>query len=299
MARVLDLDPKQITFEAPGVNHCIWLTQFRYRGQDAYPLLDEWIAQGAERYWAGHTPTYGENQMSRAAVDLYQMCGLFPLGDTARFGGWQFVSSWWYHTDLDAKRRWYGALGGFDSEIGWTQYLRGLDHGVSTILRVAHDAAVSVTAAFPPEHSGEQIVPVMDALDNDHQGIFQVNVPNRGVLPGIADDVVVEVPAFISRSGIQPLQIASFPRGLLTRVLLPKILEMEMNLEVFLSGNPRALLHQLLFDHRTTSREHAVTALQAVLDLPCNARLRDRFGDVSCLLPPPVVEHWFAQSVSQ
>ena len=73
----------------------------------------------------------------------------------------------------------------------------------------------------------------MHALAHDHQGIFQVNVPNHGALPGIANDVVVEVPALVSRHGIQPLRLEPLPRRLLNRALIPKVLEMEMNLEVF------------------------------------------------------------------
>ena len=40
ICKVLGLDPKKVTFQAPGVNHCIWMTDFRYDGKDAYPLLD-------------------------------------------------------------------------------------------------------------------------------------------------------------------------------------------------------------------------------------------------------------------
>jgi len=35
-------------------------------------------------------------------VHMYRMYGLLPIGDTPRSGGW------WYHTDIDTKRRWYG-----------------------------------------------------------------------------------------------------------------------------------------------------------------------------------------------
>ena len=124
----------------------------------------------------------------------------------------------------------------------------------------------------------------MDALAHDRQGIFQVNVPNHGALPGIADDVVVEVPALLSAGGVQPLRLDPLPRRLLNRVLTPKILEMEMNLEVFQSGEARTWFHQLMFDHRTQSPEQAITALRAVVDLPFNARLRERFGDFSEVL---------------
>ncbi len=31
------------------------MTDFRYRGEDAYPLIDEWIRTKAEAYWARTT----------------------------------------------------------------------------------------------------------------------------------------------------------------------------------------------------------------------------------------------------
>jgi alpha-galactosidase len=278
VARVLGLDPAEVAFQAPGVNHCIWMTEFRHRGEDAYPLLDAWIANEAEAYWSHPVTRFSDTQMSRAAIDMYRAFGLLPIGDTPRFGGSQWVSSWWYHSDLAAKRRWYGDLGGFDSEIGWGQYLARMGENVAAIMAVVADERASVLAAFPPRHSGEQIVPLMNALANDAQGLFQVNVPNRGALPGIAADVVVEVPALVGRDRIAPLRLDPLPRGLMNRALAPKILEMEINLEVFGTGDGRAWLHQLLLDHRTRDPEQARAALAAVLALPFNARLRERFG---------------------
>ena len=43
---------KRSPAQAPGLNHNIWLTHFLYEGKDAYPLLDDWIENKAEAYWA-------------------------------------------------------------------------------------------------------------------------------------------------------------------------------------------------------------------------------------------------------
>jgi alpha-galactosidase len=292
VARILGLDPAEVAFEAPGVNHCIWMTQFRYKGEDAYPLLDAWIAAEAEAYWARPVAGFSDTHLSRAAIDLYRLVGLLPIGDTPRFGGSQYVSDWWRHTDLETKRRWYGDLGGFDSEIGWQAYLEKVGANLDRIARATADEATPVTEVLPPRVSGELIVPIIDALANDRAGVFQVNVPNRGALPGIADDVVVEVPALVSRGGVQPLRLDPLPRGLMNRVLLPKILEMEINLEIFQTGDVRVWFHQMMLDHRTRTPEQAVAAMRAVLDLPFNARLRERFGDpaeaLALMAPAPV-----------
>jgi len=231
---------------------------------------------------------FSESQLSRAAIDHYRRVGVMPIGDASRT-----FSEWYYHTDLDTKRRWYGPVGGFDSEIGWQGYLDKLEATLAGIARAAADEASPITEALPPRLSGELIVPMIDALANDRAGVFQVNVPNRGALPGIADDVVVEVPALVSKAGIQPLRLDPLPRGLFNRVLLPKIVEMETNLEIFQTGDARVWFHQVMLDHRTQDPEQAVAAMRAVLDLPFNARLRERFGDPAEVLslmaqPEPV-----------
>jgi len=43
VARVIGLDPKDVTFQAIGFNHRIWMTDFRYKGEDVYPMIDDWI----------------------------------------------------------------------------------------------------------------------------------------------------------------------------------------------------------------------------------------------------------------
>ena len=56
IAEVLGLEPDHVTFEATGFNHNIWLSHFIYEGEDAYPLIDEWIEKESEVYWRTHKP---------------------------------------------------------------------------------------------------------------------------------------------------------------------------------------------------------------------------------------------------
>ena len=48
VARTLGLDPDEVTWQAPGLNHNIWLTDFIYDNEDMYPKLDRWDC-GRER----------------------------------------------------------------------------------------------------------------------------------------------------------------------------------------------------------------------------------------------------------
>ncbi len=272
IAEVLELDPERVTFEAPGVNHCIWLTDFRYEGRDAYPLLDEWIEKKAEEYWRRWDGRPTDVQMSPAAVSLYRMFGLFPVGDTPRFAG-----VWWHHVDLETKKRWFNKYGGFDSEIGWDYYLKGLQKRMDRMFKIYGDPSILVSSEFPPVMSGEQHIPIIDALVNDHEGKFQINVPNRGALPGFNDDVVVEVPGIVNGCGAKPIHVKPLPKHLTLHILRTHIVPMEMGLEAFLTRDKRILLNMILSDHRTRSYEQAERVMEAVLALPFNEDLRKEF----------------------
>ena len=63
----------------------------------------------------------------------------------------------------------------------------------------------------------EIAVDVMDAIANDKREVWPVNVPNRGAIEGLPDDLVVEVPGLVDRHGARPLASGPLPspvRGL-------------------------------------------------------------------------------------
>lgn len=273
VARVLGLDPEKITWTAPGLNHCIWLTEFRYEGQDAYPILDEWIETRAEAYWkdrAEHKENYGlEDQMSRCVIDQYRKFGLLPIGDTTRGGGW------WYKTDIDTRVFWYGPWGGFGSELHRKPWLESLDKRLRAINEVVNDPSRPVLEAFPPVRTREQHVPIIDALTNDVAAKFQINVPNQGALPGVPDHVVTELPVIIDKGGLHRIQLDPLPPKIMLEVIWPHILSIEWGVEAYVTGDAEMLVDALLmlnaFDHggqAATSYEQARGFVEELLSLP-------------------------------
>lgn len=283
VARALGLDPDAVTWQAPGLNHNIWLTHFYYRGQDAYPLLDEWIETQGEDYWTTHVAAGTHDiQMSRGAVHQYKMYGLYPIGDTPRGGGW------WYHTDIETKKRWYGEpYGGPDTELARPKFVDDLEGVVAGIAHALEDpktrfAELAAQMLNGRTVTGEQIVPIMDALTNGDatpasQVEYQVNVPNCGALEGLPDDVVVEVPAVVNRKGIQPLHVTPLPKKLMLEQIMPDWLHMERQLEAFHSSDRSMLLWQVLESHQTRSYDQAVTVLEDLLSMQGNKEMNEAF----------------------
>lgn len=270
---VLGVPADEVGWAAPGVNHWIYLTEFRHRGEDLYPRLERWIADDAPAFWQTFAGDYNDTQLARGAIDHYRRVGLMPIGDAART-----FSEWYYHPDLATEQRWYGHLGGFDSAPGWARYLAKLDQNLARIAAAAADRTARVTDVFPPQPSREVQVPIIDALANDRPGLFQVNRPNRGAIAGVADDVVVEGRALVDGSGITLLQVGALPEKLMRLVLLPRIAKAEKELLAFHTGDRDVLTSILLDDHRTRSLAQAEAAVDALLALPWNAPLAARFG---------------------
>jgi alpha-galactosidase len=264
LASTLGLDPDHVTWQAPGLNHNIWLTHFCHEGQDAYPLLDAWIEDEAEAYWQEKQADRGiPTQMSPAAVHQYKMFGLMPIGDTPRSGGW------WYHVDLETRKRWYGGPGGGgDTPEGRDRVIAGKEKKYEEMVQAAYDPQVRPIELFGDHKTSEQHVPIIDGLVNNHEGQFQVNVPNRGALAGLPDDVAVEVPAVVNKMGIQPLRVGALPPKVMLERIYPTWLSMERNLEAFRSGDKSMLLYGILDSHQTRSYDQAVELLEALLAMP-------------------------------
>jgi alpha-galactosidase len=277
---------EEVEWQAPGVNHWVYLTHFRHRGRDLRPLIDEWIETKAAEYWRTFAGTYGDTQLSRAAIDHYHRVGLMPIGDTSRC-----FSEWYYHLDLATKQEWWGHLGGFDSEIGWSHYLKRLDDRLAQIAAVTADRSARVTAVFPPERTREIQVPIIDAIANDNPGVFQVNAPNNGAIAGIADDVVVEGKALVDGGGVHLLQVGRLPVKLMRMILWPRIQLAELYLLAHTASDRDVLLQCVLEDHRTRSLEQAEAVVDAMFALPWNQELARRFGPRRRQLPAYELAH--------
>ena len=272
IARTLGLDTAHVSAQCPGFNHWVWMTDFRYNGEDAYPLLDAWIETKAEAYWANDDRSFGANQMRRAAIHQYRLFGLMPIGDTPRMVGW------WYHTDLQTKQRWYGPLGGFDSEIGWGQYLKNVAERARIVERSALDENKPITETFKPERSQEQIVPIINALVNDVEGLYQVNIPNAGqIIKGFPENLIIECQGVVSAAGIRGVSVPPFPPRLMAGAMIPRWREAEQMIEALRTGDRNLMLLHLLEDHRTHSLEQAEKLLDEWLADPRNERIARLF----------------------
>ncbi|HFN6901432.1 TPA: maltose-6'-phosphate glucosidase, partial [Enterococcus faecium] len=78
------------------------------------------------------------------------------------------------------------------------------------------------------EH-GQYIVDIAISLLNDDRRRFMLIVPNQGAIPNLRSDAVVEIPAYVGATGVEPITlrkpISDFHKGLMeAQVAVEKLL---------------------------------------------------------------------------
>ncbi len=69
-----------------------------------------------------------------------------------------------------------------------------------------------ISQTFKPVQSDEQIVPIINALVNDVEGLYQVNIPNHGqIIKGFPEDLVIECQGVVNGSGVHGVSAPALP----------------------------------------------------------------------------------------
>ena len=112
VARTIGLDPDKVVWQAPGLNHNIWLTHFFYQEDEAsepvesYPVLDRWIEENIVQYWKDHAED-GVPARGRPRRSTSTRCTVSSRSGTRRGAAAGGIA-----LDLETRTRWYGAGGG-------------------------------------------------------------------------------------------------------------------------------------------------------------------------------------------
>jgi len=283
------IDLNEVEVEMKGLNHVIWLTKFRYKGEDGYKYIEDWIKEDAEEYWKvwrKHTTSPWDLHLCPAAIDMYKTYGYLPLGDSVRGGTWK------YHWDLRTKQYWYGPYGGPDSEIGCAIRILRVRESVREMARAAFNESKPVSKSIPPRPSGEVIVTLIDSIYNDKpadsyeiqfygkrmQAPIYVNVMNKGAIPNIPGDVATETHVKVDGKGIHPMPRDAVPSRLYKYVMLPRIMRLEWALEANLKGGRDTLFQWLIPDVRTKSMNQIEEVIDAILKIPENEEMTKHFS---------------------
>ena len=190
IARAAGLDPDLVDATMIGLNHGCWTVRHLYDGQDMIPLL----RAALERRRADPTASRHQLRMLELACAMESLPADY-------FQYYYFKED--VLTELRAKP---------------TTRAQDIMAKVPDYWMHYEEQAASDQPELDPRrsrggiHELELAIDVMDAVFNDRKEVWPVNVPNRGTISDFPDDLVVEVPGYVDRHGVQPVAQGHMPR---------------------------------------------------------------------------------------
>jgi alpha-galactosidase len=258
IARILDVPLDELETDACGINHFTFFQEVRRRstGEDLYPRLREIDAEAHELAEWHH--------LALGRI-LFRRFGLWPSPASNHYAeyirwGEEFVASeLQFYYDPARGHPWQtGRLPEFVYEP------TGAESGPRW--REAASPPPRLEDA-PLEASGELGVPIIEAIGlGKTRELAAVNVPNRGAIPGLPDDLVVEVPATADGDGVHARRMAPLPEAIgaliRTQASIHKLL-----VEAFAEGSRDKLLQAILLEPTVDSYRRAVAMMDEMLRL--------------------------------
>jgi alpha-galactosidase len=258
IASILQMEPDELDAQACGINHFTWFQHIRNRqtGEDLYPRLR---AMEAEGDWLSDWHEIG------LARILFRRFGLWPSPGANHYGeyiGWadEFVAS--------ELQFFYDPMDGHPWQTGdIPEFVYSLSGDKTTRPWRKPTPEPEDPLSAPLHPSGELAVPIMEAVGCGlERDLPAVNVPNRGAIPNLPDDMVVEVPAVGGADGIHAASMEPLPEAIAAMLRTQGSIH-RLLVEAFAERSRDKLLQAILLEPTVNSYRNAVAMMQELLRL--------------------------------
>ncbi len=224
----------EITYTCAGINHQAWYLDYRWEGQDAYPLIREAVRR---------PEIYNEEPVRN---EMFLHLDYYPTessGHNSEYNAW-----FRKRPDLIEKYCTHGT--------GWNpgtyayildEYRKREATWKDEILKWLGQEKVDLT----PSH--EYAASILNAMIGDG-GLFRFNgnVRNAGLIDNLPADCCVEVPVVASRAGLQSIHVGPLPAHLAALTGTNALCE-ELAVQASLEGDPRKVFHAVCMDPLTSA----------------------------------------------
>ena len=208
--RGIQVKRADIYTDASGINHFTWITQARYGDIDLLALLPEFMERfyesgyyenGPHDAWKTNTFAYG----NRVKMALYRRYGaLAAAGDRHLV---EFVNSNWFLKDPETVKKWHFGL-------------TTVDYREENQAKQIADSIAMAEGSMdiPLAPSGEELVSLLQAILGLKTVVSNVNMPNRGQMPGLPMGAIVETNCVFTNGMVKPVTASPLPAGALALV---------------------------------------------------------------------------------
>jgi alpha-galactosidase len=250
LARWIGAPENEITYTCAGINHQAWYLDFRWNGEDAYPLIHKAITEQPEIY-----------QEEVVRNEMFLHLGYYVTESS----GHNSEYNWWFRKRPDLIEKY--CLHGSGWNPGKYAYILNEYQQTENTWKdsVQRELARPLTSKNL-QRGHEYAAYIINALLGGEMFKFNGNVPNMGLIPNLPQGACVEVPVVVDRAGFQPLYVGPLPPEVAILTQLSSGIE-EMAIQAALTGDPVAIFRAIAHDPLTAAVLSLAEIRQMVNDL--------------------------------
>ena len=234
LARWIKAPYEEIDYVCAGINHQAWYTTFKWKGQDAYPLIRKAVKK---------KDIYNHEQVRNEmflALDYY----------VTESSGHNSEYNWWFRKRPDLIEKYCTHGTGWNP--GEYAYILKSYRKRGRTWRKQIEEWLNDPKPLNLERGHEYAASIINARLGGEPFEFNGNVPNTGLITNLPPDVCVEVPVVANRRGLNAIHVGALPPQCAALNQLSVAIE-EMAVEAALTGDPRLVYHAICYDPLTAA----------------------------------------------
>ncbi|HBP38974.1 MAG TPA: alpha-glucosidase/alpha-galactosidase [Clostridiales bacterium] len=234
LAKWIGAPMEEVTYLSAGINHQAWYLDFRWNGQDAYPLIRAAVAK----------PEIYQQEIVRNEMFLnldYYVTE--SSGHNSEYNAWfrkrpDLIEKYCTH-----GTNWNPGVYGYILD----EYLKREDTWRDEINKWLSQEKIDL------KRGGEYAACIFNATIGDGALYkFNGNVRNFGLIDNLPEGCCVEVPVLASKSGLEAIHVGPLPAHLAILNNTSARCE-ELAVEAAIEGDPRKVFHAVCFDPLTSA----------------------------------------------
>lgn len=226
----------EIDYVCAGINHMAWYLQYKWKGEDAYPLINKAVTERQEIY---------NQEMVRN--EMYLAFGHYVTESS----GHNSEYNWWFRKRPDLIEKY--CTHGTNWNPGEQAYI--LKEYLTTEATWKDEIRDRLDATLTKEdleRGSEYAAHIINALDGGEPYKFNGNVPNTCLVTNLPEGACVEVPVLVNKAGFHPIHVGALPKQCALMTNLSSSIE-EMAISAALTGNPNLVYQAIAHDPLTAA----------------------------------------------
>lgn len=236
LARWIGAPYEEIDYVCAGINHQAWYLEFKWNGEDAYPLIRKAVSERPE--------VYNEEIVRN---EMFLALGYYVTESS----GHNSEYNWWFRKRPDLIEK-YCTHGTGWNPGEYAYILKEYQRNEATWKDQVRQRLETPLTPEDLQRGEEYAAYIINALKGGQPFKFNGNVRNTHLITNLPEGACVEVPVYVDRAGFHPIHVGALPPECALLTQLSSGIE-EMAVQASMAGDPTMIYRAICHDPLTAS----------------------------------------------